>query len=121
MLLMLACLTFSSCEKGKFTPKNELDGTVWTGVAALTTVTVSFVGDECRIVLTGYANGSAVGSYTIDASNVSVTITGVSGSSDGQLQVGDVINGTFDLSTKKMTVSIALYGRPYQITLDKSN
>lgn len=117
MLIMLACCTFLGCKKGdNYVPQNELDGTTWSGISQLTTVTVSFVGDECHIVLTGYATGSAVGSYTVDGSNVSVTIASISGSSAGLLHEGDVINGTFDLNTKKMTVNI---GNIYQLVLDK--
>ena len=118
MLLMLACLTFSSCEKGG---SNALDGTKWAGRAFDTNVSASFVGNECYITLSGYANGAGVGTYKVSEPDVFITITRLSGSSDGQLHVGDIITGKYNLVSQKMTVNIVLYGSAREIILYKSN
>ena len=119
MFLMLACLTFSSCEKDG--GSGTLDGTKWEGVAFETNVSVSFVGEECYIVLSGYASGAGVGTYKVSSPDVFITITRLSGSTDGQLHVGDIITGKYNLKTKKMTASIVLYGSSREITLFKTN
>ena len=121
LLLLFACLTFSSCDKGNHSLKNELDGTKWAGRAFDTNVAASFVGDECYITLTGYANGAGVGIYKVSAPDVFITITRLSGSSDGQLHVGDIITGRYDLTLQKMTVNIVLYGSAREIILYKTN
>lgn len=118
-VLCLLGLTLASCEKGGGSSLNELDGTKWEGRALETDVSVSFVGDECYIILSGYANGSGVGSYKVSSPDVFITITRLNGSSDGQLHVGDVLNGTYNLSTKKMTVRIVLYGDTREIVLSR--
>ncbi len=99
------------------TNTNDLDGTKWAGVALQTNVEFSFIDDECYLVLSGYANCTAVGTYKTSSPDVYVTLTKITGDSDGQLKVGDVISGKYDLSAKQMTVKIVLYGELREIQL----
>ncbi len=103
------------------TGDNELDGTKWAGVALQTNVKFSFVDDECYIVMSGYVNCTAVASYKVSSPDVYVTILQLTGDTDGQLAVGDVIAGTFSLAAKQMVVNMVLYGEPREIILTQTN
>ena len=121
-VLCLICLTFVSCNNNE--PNNSknstLAGTIWKGSALQTKVTVSFTKEECTILLSGYVNGTGIASYEATKSTFTATIKNIQGSSDGQLNIGDVITGTFDIESDTMDINIILYGEKSTIHLSQN-
>lgn len=116
-LLCLVGLFMASCSQNNPSASSPLANTKWAGKAMQTNVEVSFTTDECYIQVSGYANGTAVGTYKTSNSDVFVTITRTSGDFDGQLNQGDIVIGSFDLNAKTMTINLTLYGEKYPVQL----
>ena len=116
-LFCLISLVMASCSQNTPAASNPLANTKWTGKAMQTDVDVTFTTDESYIQVSGYANGTAVGSYKTSNSDVFVTITRTSGDFDGQLNQGDIVIGSFDLNAKTMTINLTLYGEKYPVQL----
>lgn len=118
-VICLISLTLVSCNKNEPDDKKNyaLAGTTWKGSALLTNVIVSFTKEECTILLSGYVNGTGIASYEASQSTFTATIKNTQGSSDGQLNVGDVITGSFSIEEDKMDIDITLYGEKSTIHL----
>ena len=116
-LFCLISLVMASCSQNTPAASNPLANTKWTGKAMQTDVDVTFTTDENYIQVSGYANGTAVGTYKTSNSDVFVTITRTSGDFDGQLNQGDIVIGSFDLNAKTMTINLTLYGEKYPVQL----
>lgn len=116
-LLCLVGLFMASCSQNNPSASSPLVNTKWAGKAMQTDVDVTFTTDESYIQVSGYANGTAVGSYKTSNSDVFVTITRTSGDFDGQLNQGDIVIGSFDLNAKTMTINLTLYGEKYPVQL----
>ena len=116
-LFCLISLVMASCSQNTPAASNPLANTKWTGKAMQTDVDVTFTTDESYIQVSGYANGTAVGTYKTSNSDVFVTITRTSGDFDGQLNQGDIVIGSFDLNAKTMTINLTLYGEKYPVQL----
>ena len=116
-LFCLISLVMASCSQNTPAASNPLANTKWTGKAMQTDVDVTFTTDESYIQVSGYANGTAVGTYKTSNSDVFVTITRTSGDIDGQLNQGDIVIASFDLNAKTMTINLTLYGEKYPVQL----
>lgn len=116
-LFCLISLVMASCSQNTPAASNPLANTKWTGKAMQTDVDVTFTTNESYIQVSGYANGTAVGTYKTSNSDVFVTITRTSGDFDGQLNQGDIVIGSFDLNAKTMTINLTLYGEKYPVQL----
>lgn len=116
LIMAIFCLfglTFVGCEKDTPTTPtttNDLDGTKWQAKVEKTDVEASFIDDECYLTMSGYANGVIRGSYKTSSPNVFITVTHITGDADGQVEVGDVISGTYDIKAKTMSIKMRLYG-----------
>ena len=120
--LCLISLTIVSCSINE--PDNKknsaLAGTTWKGSALQTKVVVSFAKEECTILLSGYVNGTGIASYEATQSTFTATIKNTQGSSDGQLNVGDVVTGTYSIEDDTMDIDIVLYGEKSTIHLSQN-
>ncbi len=121
-VLCLLSLTFVSCNNNDPDHKkvSALAGTTWKGSALQTRVAVSFTKEECTILLSGYVNGTGIASYEATQSTFTATIKNTQGSSDGQLNVGDVITGTYSIENDTMDINIVLYGEKTTIHLSQN-
>jgi len=120
-IFCLLGLTFASCDKNNPVATNDLDGTKWTGKVLQTNIEASFIDDECYIIMSGYANGVIRGSYKVSSPNVFITVTNVTGDADGQVKVGDVLSGTYDIKAKTMTIRMQLYGSMQTVTFTQTD
>lgn len=116
-LFCLISLVMASCSQNTPAASNPLANTKWTGKAMQTDVDVTFTTDESYIQVSGYANGTAVGTYKTSNSDLFVTITRTSGDFDDQLHQGDIVIGSFDLNAKTMLINLILYGEKYPVQL----
>ena len=120
--LSLVALTIVSCRNDEpgYQKNSALAGTTWKGSALQTKVVVSFTKEECTILLSGYVNGTGIASYEATQSTFTATIKNTQGSSDGQLNVGDVITGTYNIEDDTMDIDIVLYGEKSTIHLSQN-
>ena len=122
-LLCFAGMILTACESKNSvqTNDNPLANTKWEGAILQTELMMIFTTDECYIQASGYADGVAVGTYKTSQSDLFVTITKTSGSFDSQLSAGDILIGSYDLSAKKITITMTLYGEKRTIVFKQVN